>query len=493
MKNRFIYIKKRFVIISFLILLLSIIYVSAGWVTVFYDDFTSPVLDLNNWVSDPREGSIVVHDSYDVVELTAPYGKKFPRLHNVNPLPMSNRLKATVSMQYSDVRGNGAGFVFHGPCGELVGLVWQDVGINNQLFIQVYPGGLWANQFNQRGLGQNNMNWYGYNLEIFNQSYRMNHAGPDWFSVSENTYTGCNQPTQNPHIILGHHIGYASDSHNHHWPVINYNFVQVECYATDEVCDGWDNDCDGIIDNAPGSTVSGSACWKCSSSWPASQTGKWINEGSPTSIDQSWQPSSSQEPEGDCRWGCLPGYTRVGNDCVANFCASDGPTSSSSRWINFGSPSNLNQAWVYVDSNDKVTNSCRWGCREGYIRQPGTYNCIAQCFNDYDGLTYSQGQTAPCYTGNKDLVGTGICINGTYTCQSDSSWSSCLGQVLPQVEQCGSGEDESCSGYSDWDTQIWPVTFFPGTIKTSGLLHTRLGIKGDSDCRVSIRGIKLII
>ncbi|MFT4303841.1 MAG: InlB B-repeat-containing protein [Candidatus Woesearchaeota archaeon] len=122
-----------------------------------------------------------------------------------------------------------------------------------------------------------------------------------------------------------------------------------------------------------------------------------------------------------------------------------------------------------------------------------------QCDNNVNNLLsttpryYNVGQVADCYQGtNVNQINRGICRKGTRTCQANGEWSSCLGQVLPQVEQCGSGEDESCSGYSDWDTQIWPVTFFPGTIKTSGLLHTRLGIKGDSNCRVSIRGIRFV-
>jgi hypothetical protein len=57
------------------------------------------------------------------------------------------------------------------------------------------------------------------------------------------------------------------------------------------------------------------------------------------------------------------------------------------------------------------------------------------------------GATQPCYGGPPGTEGVGLCQAGTQTCAADgASWGPCAGEVLPQVENCATPEDEDCDG-----------------------------------------------
>jgi hypothetical protein len=67
---------------------------------------------------------------------------------------------------------------------------------------------------------------------------------------------------------------------------------------------------------------------------------------------------------------------------------------------------------------------------------------------DADGATVcTAGATQPCYDGPVGTQGQGICQAGMQTCAVDGmSWGACAGQVLPQVENCATPQDEDCDG-----------------------------------------------
>jgi hypothetical protein len=55
--------------------------------------------------------------------------------------------------------------------------------------------------------------------------------------------------------------------------------------------------------------------------------------------------------------------------------------------------------------------------------------------------------TRPCYDGPAGTEGQGICTAGMQACGADgASWGPCAGQVLPQMEDCATPEDEDCDG-----------------------------------------------
>jgi hypothetical protein len=62
-------------------------------------------------------------------------------------------------------------------------------------------------------------------------------------------------------------------------------------------------------------------------------------------------------------------------------------------------------------------------------------------------LTCTPGAMASCYDGPPGTEGQGICTPGMHTCTADgSAWGPCGGQVLPQIENCATPEDEDCDG-----------------------------------------------
>jgi hypothetical protein len=57
------------------------------------------------------------------------------------------------------------------------------------------------------------------------------------------------------------------------------------------------------------------------------------------------------------------------------------------------------------------------------------------------------GQQRACYTGPAGTVGKGPCKAGNQVCDSNGSWTStCVGEVLPAAEVCNNTIDEDCNG-----------------------------------------------
>jgi hypothetical protein len=56
------------------------------------------------------------------------------------------------------------------------------------------------------------------------------------------------------------------------------------------------------------------------------------------------------------------------------------------------------------------------------------------------------GAMMACYTGASGTENVGVCKGGTMTCQSDNTWSSCNGEVVPTNEPCNATQDLDCDG-----------------------------------------------
>ncbi len=54
------------------------------------------------------------------------------------------------------------------------------------------------------------------------------------------------------------------------------------------------------------------------------------------------------------------------------------------------------------------------------------------------------GKVEACYEGTDGTQDVGVCKAGMWTCQPDSTWGTCAGQVVPGVETCVSKDDEDC-------------------------------------------------
>lgn len=68
------------------------------------------------------------------------------------------------------------------------------------------------------------------------------------------------------------------------------------------------------------------------------------------------------------------------------------------------------------------------------------------------------GLDVACYTGMAGTLGVGECQAGTKKCFLDNGnliWGPCIGEILPEAEQCGTPEDESCNGNPGCGLTTW--------------------------------------
>ncbi len=68
-----------------------------------------------------------------------------------------------------------------------------------------------------------------------------------------------------------------------------------------------------------------------------------------------------------------------------------------------------------------------------------------------EDCTCDPGEVRDCYTGPQGSVGRGVCRRGTQTCLEDNSgFGACLGEVTPNPEACDNmGADDDCNGEED--------------------------------------------
>ena len=81
-------------------------------------------------------------------------------------------------------------------------------------------------------------------------------------------------------------------------------------------------------------------------------------------------------------------------------------------------------------------------------------NGIDEDCNGFDAQCIP-GSTQPCYTGPAGTEGVGICRAGTVTCDANSVYGECVGQILPSAETADNGIDEDCDG-RDAVTHVLP-------------------------------------
>ncbi|MEE2755990.1 MAG: MopE-related protein [Myxococcota bacterium] len=79
-------------------------------------------------------------------------------------------------------------------------------------------------------------------------------------------------------------------------------------------------------------------------------------------------------------------------------------------------------------------------------RFPGASERCDGADDDCDGLI-DEGLQRECYDGPDDTQGVGLCRTGVSRC-SEGIWQMCQGQVIPEADFC-SGLDEDCDGSSD--------------------------------------------
>ncbi|WP_437958804.1 hypothetical protein WME76_03505 [Sorangium sp. So ce119] len=100
-----------------------------------------------------------------------------------------------------------------------------------------------------------------------------------------------------------------------------------------------------------------------------------------------------------------------------------------------------------------------------------------------DAAPCERGDTRPCYEGESETEGVGLCAPGTQTCDADGSWGACEKQVLPGEEDCNQRGDEDCDGVGCSDV-LWARIFGGGSFQMA--MSVAISPRGD---RIAMAGV----
>ncbi|HAA58282.1 MAG TPA: hypothetical protein DCE42_26200, partial [Myxococcales bacterium] len=206
-----------------------------------------------------------------------------------------------------------------------------------------------------------------------------------------------------------------------------------------EVCDGKDNDCDGRIDMDPATTSNLSQpCY----TGPVGTVRVGIcQEGMQFCINGAWQACSGEvtpaakdictnNKDDNCDG-------KINDGCSAPVC-----TNGDQQVCYTGPLATLNKGACRSGLKNCVNG--QWTACAGETT-PTTETCDGKD-NDCDGMV-DESLVKTCYTGPPGTQLKGICKSGTQSC-TGGTWTSCLGQVTPQVESCNN-KDDDCDGQVD--------------------------------------------
>jgi len=208
-----------------------------------------------------------------------------------------------------------------------------------------------------------------------------------------------------------------------------------ETLPTVELCDGKDNDCDGVSDEDYPDL--GKTCESGIGECATAGVHQCKTDGSGIKCSATAgtpSPETCDNKDNDC-------------DGQVDEDASGNPLTQSC----YSGPAGTEGVGECKAGQQTCTNGAWLSCL-GQILPTTTDICDSKD-NDCDGQVDEDASgnplTAACYTGPVGTVGKGVCILGKKTCLG-GAWGSCQGQVLPSAESCN-GLDDDCDGSTDED------------------------------------------
>ena len=253
-----------------------------------------------------------------------------------------------------------------------------------------------------------------------------------------------------------------------------------------ELCDGADNDCDGLVDQGfdiGGTCVVGVGACEATGVYECSSDGF---DSTCTAVPGTPTPEVCDGLDNDCD-GQVDEDFNVGIECTAGsgaceaggvlVCSPDGQ----------GTICNAEEALAVPELCDGLDNDCDDEIDEdfslggacvvgvGACVNTGVFVCApdgstSQCSafpgepqpevcnnidDDCDGqvdMLFEEGTFLPlqqvCYSGPDDTAGVGVCQAGMQTC-IDGTFGLCEGEILPSEDLCGDGLDNDCDGTID--------------------------------------------